>query len=406
MMTRIRAAPTHAMGQTQAIMVGVTPAVLGLMPKFLIGTLAVRLSLDIGMTPARVGAAAAAFGLAFAASAAPLGRIVQRYGAVAGLRFGVAGSAAAMMGVATTAHSAATFILFLALAGVASAGIQSSVALWLARTVRSERQGLAFGISQAAAPGAALLAGLAVPLIAATVGWRWVFVGGGIFAITMSALVPTSGAGASPSVTVATAGRVHGGMPVPAVVLLAMGMGLGIASTSGYITFMVTAGVNVGMSETAAGLAFSVGSAIGIAARIGFGHTIDRVATSPILLACALVVAGALGQLLLLTGTVTAYVVATPWIFALGWGWPGLVHLAIVRISPHAQAAASGVMYAGGGLGAFLGPFVVGIVIERSVNLAWIAAASLAVAGASVMILGRAMFMRSVKQRASHPVGR
>ena len=46
----------------------------------------------------------------------------------------------------------------------------------LSRQVPAGRQGLSFGVKQAAIPVSTLLAGAAVPVVALTVGWRWAFV--------------------------------------------------------------------------------------------------------------------------------------------------------------------------------------------------------------------------------------
>src|SRR5829696_7279082 len=57
------------------------------------------------------------------------------------------------------------------IAGLANAVSHTAANLSLAREVPASRQGLSFGIKQAAIPVATLLAGLAVPTIAVTLGW-------------------------------------------------------------------------------------------------------------------------------------------------------------------------------------------------------------------------------------------
>ena len=49
--------------------------------------------------------------------------------------------------------------------------------------VPAGRQGLSFGVKQAAIPVSTLLAGAAVPTVALTLGWRWAFVLGGLRAM-------------------------------------------------------------------------------------------------------------------------------------------------------------------------------------------------------------------------------
>ena len=60
----------------------------------------------------------------------------------------------------------------------------------------AHRQGLSFGVKQAAIPVSTLLAGAAVPTVALTVGWRWAFVAAAVAALTALALVPAQAPGA------------------------------------------------------------------------------------------------------------------------------------------------------------------------------------------------------------------
>jgi MFS family permease len=63
----------------------------------------------------------------------------------------------------------------LGLSAAANALGQLSSNSALARHVPAHRQGLSFGVKQAAIPVSTLLAGAAVPTIALTAGWRWAF---------------------------------------------------------------------------------------------------------------------------------------------------------------------------------------------------------------------------------------
>ena len=50
----------------------------------------------------------------------------------------------------------------------------------------------------------------------------------------------------------------------------------------------------------------------------------------------------------------------------LGWTWPGLVHLAVVRDSPGAVAANSGTVQSGFSGGAAIGPLLLGVLVEAT----------------------------------------
>ncbi len=64
--------------------------------------------------------------------------------------------------------------------GSANSVAQPAINLFMAEQVPLERQGLAFGIKQSAIPGAILVSGLALPLIALPLGWRSAFALAGV----------------------------------------------------------------------------------------------------------------------------------------------------------------------------------------------------------------------------------
>src|SRR4029453_10793467 len=61
----------------------------------------------------------------------------------------------------------------------------------LAQHVPARRQGLSFGVKQAAIPICTLLAGASVPIVALTLGWRWAFVLAAVLAVAAIPLVPS-----------------------------------------------------------------------------------------------------------------------------------------------------------------------------------------------------------------------
>ena len=91
-----------------------------------------------------------------------------------------AGSLLAVAGARPVVPGAGRACSALSAAANALGQLASNAAL--ARHVPAHRQGLSFGVKQAAIPVSTLLAGAAVPTIALTAGWRWAFVaaaGGG-----------------------------------------------------------------------------------------------------------------------------------------------------------------------------------------------------------------------------------
>ena len=151
-----------------------------------------------------------------------MGRVVERIGAHRAMRVSATGSAAALLGVALFAESWAGLVACLVLGGLANAVAHPATHLSLARKVPANRQGFSFGIKQAAIPAATLLAGLAVPIIAVTFGWRWAFAGGAALALLLSFIGPAETLGGVRKIKEARAGDV----PTAPLVLLALGIGL------------------------------------------------------------------------------------------------------------------------------------------------------------------------------------
>jgi predicted MFS family arabinose efflux permease len=111
-----------------------------------------------------------------------------------------------------------------------------------------------------------------------------------------------------------------------------------------------------------------------------------------------MMVLGSVAYAALGLGVPVAYVLATPIAFGLGWAWPGLFNLSVVREYPEAPGAATGITQTGTYLGAGLGPLLIGVVVDRwSFAVAWPASAALLVGGAVLMLVGR----RAVRASAS-----
>src|SRR4051812_18262604 len=176
--------PAHAVGGALTTTVAVA------FPVFLVGGLAVQVSDDLRFSPAGLGLAVSAYFGVSALASLPAGALVERYGAARISRFGIALSAASMIGIAAAANALWSLVAILALGAGANAMGQLASNTSLSRHVPAGRQGLSFGVKQAAIPVSTLLAGAAVPTVALTLGWRWAFVLGGLLAVAALPLVP------------------------------------------------------------------------------------------------------------------------------------------------------------------------------------------------------------------------
>lgn len=358
------------------------------MPAFLTGAMAVQLREDLEFSASGTGLAVGAFFGAAAVSSVVLGRQSERLGPAAGLRLAAVASGVTQLGIALLARSFASLVVLLGVAGVANALAQPAANLLIARALPAHRQGVAFAVKQSAIPLATLLAGAAVPAVALTVGWQWGFAGAAVLACASALTVP-AGIGARPA-----------GTPLPRrgardttlafMVVLALGIGLGAASASTLGAFLVSAAVDSGLSEGAAGLVLTFGSAVGIAVRLTAGARADKRDGGHLRVVSIMLLAGAVAYCLLATSVPWVYVVATPLAFGTGWAWPGLSNLAIVLANPTSPGAATGITQTGTYAGAVAGPLLFGVVVDHaSYGAAWLAAAAIALAASLAMSTAR-----------------
>ena len=381
------------------IVLAVAVATAGVLPAFLTGGMAVQVREELGFGSAALGLAVALFFVSASVASVVMGRVVERIGAHRGMRLAVAVSAASLLGVALFAGSWTGLVIFLVLGGLANALAHPATHLSLAREIPPGRQGYSFGVKQAAIPAATLLAGLAVPTIALTFGWRWAFAGGAALALAVALAVPAEGAG---GVAGGVAGgakqdsrRRSGDAPTGPLVLLAVGIGLGSAAATPLGAFLVESSVEAGVRVGAAGLLLALGSATGIAVRVLFGRLADGMRGGRLRLVAGMLGAGIFGFVLLATGTEALILPGVLLAFGAGWGWPGLFNFAVVKTSPAAPAAATGVTQTGASGGAAVGPLVFGVVVEAAgYGAAWLLSGVLALAAVVAILAGRRMVLR------------
>ena len=373
------------------VLLAVAVATVGVLPAFLTGGLAVQIRSELDFGSAALGLAVAVFFVSASLASVVMGRVVERIGAHRAMRVSATGSAAALLGVALFAGSWAGLVACLVLGGLANAVAHPATHLSLARKVPANRQGFSFGIKQAAIPAATLLAGLAVPIIAVTFGWRWAFAGGAALALLLSFIVPAETLGGVRKIKEARAGDV----PTAPLVLLALGIGLGSAAATPLGAFIVESSVAAGLRVETAGLMLALGSAVGIVVRVTFGRLADGMGGGSLRLVAAMLGVGVVGFALLANGSGDLIVPGTLLAFGAGWGWPGLFNFAVVKTNPNAPAAATGITQTGASGGAALGPLVFGLVVEAaSYEAAWLFCGAIALVALVAILAGRTMILR------------
>ena len=373
------------------ILLAIAVATAGVMPAFLIGGLSVQVRGELRFSEASLGLAVAAFFACASLASVVMGRVVERIGSHNGMRLAVTMSAISLLGIAALARSWTGLVLCLVLGGFANATAHPSANLSLAREVPLGRQGLSFGIKQASIPTATLFAGLAVPLVAVTVGWRWAFAGAAILALCVAVIVPKEELG---GVTNSKRARTSDARPW-SLIVLALGIGLGSTAATPLGAFVVESSVNSGLKAGTAGLLLAAGSAFSIVVRIFFGNFADGMSSGRLRIVAGMLALGIVGFGMLASGVEALLVIGVMLAFGAGWGWPGLFNFAVVKSNPGAPAAATGITQTGASAGAALGPLIFGFVVQTSsYSTAWILCGVFALLALTAILIGRRLLVR------------
>jgi MFS family permease len=358
-------------------------------PVFLVGGLAVQIGDELRFSPAGLGLAVSAYFGASALASVPAGALVERYGSTTVSRFGIGLASASLLGIAVGARSLWSLVAILALGAAANALGQLASNSSLAQHVPPRRQGLSFGVKQAAIPVCTLLAGIAVPAVALTVGWRWAFVLAAVLAAGVIPLVPAEHASARRTRS-SSRDRATG-----ALVVLGVAATLAAAAANALGTFLVDSAVARGISPGPAGLALTLGGAACATARITGGWQADRLPSRQVPVIAGLLATGAIGLLLLAVPGTPALIAGVVLGFGLGWAWPGLMNFAVVRLHPQAPAAATSITQTGVYAGGCVGPLTLGAVASAAgYPTMWVVAAVSMLSAAGLMIVGSVLLRR------------
>jgi MFS family permease len=384
----------------RATIAAISVTALAMFPVWLLGAMAADVQRDLGFGPAALGAAVAVFQAVSALTSIPSGLLVERTGFRRGSLATVGLFVVATLGIATVATGWRSLAVFLAVAAVASALSSPTVNLGLARLIAPGQQGFAFGLKQAAVPAGTFVAGLAVPLIALTIGWRWAFGIAACAAIPLALTVPRDGRPVTRRADVAPAPREK----LRPLLILAAAAGLGTAATNAMGVFFVVSAIDRGIAAGVAGLTLSLGGLVSVGARILTGWLADRRGRHHFPVVAGMMAVGALGMVgLAVADDVGWLILATIVAYGLGWSWNGLYDFALVRRMPERPATATGIAQTGKYLGGVAGPWLFGVTVEISgFRTAWLGAAAVLLAGGALTLWGRAR-LRAVLAAAASP---
>ncbi|WP_335989746.1 MFS transporter [Glycomyces sp. MUSA5-2] len=363
--------------------------VAAVLPLFLFGGLAVQIADELGMGVSAIGLISGLYFAVSAVTTVPSGRLVDRFGALVTARVAVGLSATALLGIAGFAHHPAVLTAFLVLCAPANGLGQLASNTVLTEWAPEGRKGLLFGAKQASVPLCIMLGGLSVPVVALTLGWRWAFVFGAL--LVLAALIPLAGLGRP-----ATRPKVPGAKAFDSQLLVfAVATFLGATAATPIGSFLTTYTVDIGGSESYAGLVLMIGGIAGVVGRTAFGAVGDRGTGREFLVITVMLLTGAAGVAtflfelpwLLPLGTVAAY--------AFGWAWPGLMNHAVTSRYPDAPAVATSVTQTGIFLGGAVGPISFGLVADHfGWGAGWIAVAASMALSALFIVAGSTLFAR------------
>ncbi|GAY07532.1 major facilitator superfamily MFS_1 [Pseudonocardia sp. N23] len=364
-------------------------ATLTMLPVFLLGAAAPSLRADLHVDAGRLGLAVSAFWIAMALVGLVGGHVAHALGARATTLVGIGVGVVSLVGLAT-ATSFPLLIVFAVVGGTATALATPAGDMAVFATVPADRRGLAYGIKQASLPAASLLAGLGVPLIVLTVGWRWAFAAAALLALpavlAFPRRFPRSHAPSSAEPAPRRAVKPRGLVPVSVAVGLAMAA---VSATGG---FYVVAAVAGGTAAPTAGFLLALGGVCGIGGRFIASWRFGT-AGRPLLVCAGLMGAGGIGTagLALLAGSTAGLAVATVLACGAGWGWNGLLTQDVVASHPEATARASAAIMVGAASGGVAGPVLFGLLATGAgYTVAWLCAGACLLLAATVLVVREA----------------
>lgn len=378
--------PRRALARAMLLGAGVT--VMAGMASKLTGALAVQITDDLHFGVAELGMAIAVIHAAGVVSSVPLGRLADRLGAARSIRTSAGVVAVAFIGIALTARNWLGLVAWLAVGSIAARLAQPAANRLLVSRVNPARLGLAFGVKQSAGPASGVIAGVSVPLVGLTLGWRWAFALIAVFgaAVALSSRRSVPAGQRSPQRTAPAQTRLANRRTL---VVLAVAHGLQSTTTELIVVFFVSSAAAAGITPTVAGFVLAASSIGAILVRVGAGAICDRMRSGHLRLAAALLLIGTVGIGMLATGNASTMVLGLALALPTAWGQPGVFWFSLVRAYPATPGRVTGVISPAASLGGVFGPLIFGAVAEAAgYRQAWVFVGALAMLASGAMLLG------------------
>lgn len=336
-----------------------------MLPAFGLGALAVQMGDDLGFGEAGLGTAVAFFFLLAAVTSPHAGTLTDRLGPQRSLRAANALSVVSLGAISVAARSYWVLLAALAVGAIGLTIAGPGTKTMVARGVARHRHGFAFGIQAAAVPLSVFLAGLAVPVVGLTLGWRWAFGIALVVPLVGFALAPPYRARPSRRVRTEGASRGLSEIDYGPLNMLMLTAALGSAAATTMAAFFVSAATDAGIDEGLAGHLLAAASALVILTRIAGGYVADRYETGHLKFVSLLLGVSTLGYLGAATGTRILVPAGAVFALGVGWAWSGLIVHTVVRAYRDSPGAATGMTSGGLNVGGVVGPFAFGLLADR-----------------------------------------
>lgn len=384
------------MNRRLAVAIGV--GFVNVMPPAFAGAMGVQMMQDLRIGPRVLGLSVSAFFLINTLISPVAGTIVDRLGPRNGVRVATGISTAGMVAIALLARDQASLLAIMLVAGIGTSFGGPVASLLLADGIAPRRLGLAFGMKQAAIPGANVAAGLMVPIAAGALGWRGSFLTGavaGLLVLVSAAFLPARRHLRSGG---------HGRVQDPWTLWqLAGAFFLASATANALNSFVVAHGVQVGLAQSTAGILLALGSGTAIVMRVLAGWQAGQRDLDPLALAGAMVGLGSIGCIVLAVGGDGGVGPGALLALGGGWGWTGLLTYAVTRANHSAPAGATGIIQVGGAGGGIAGPLVAGWLADgRAYANVWtVGAAAYGVSALLLVLIARRDATASFQRRTT-----
>lgn len=390
----------RARRSVSAIFIGGAATIIGSLPSMLTGALAPKLAESLSFSVAGLGIAFAIQSGAGAVISAPTGRFVDRFGVARSIRLAMLVTAAVAFLISTAARTYSILVILLVFSAVSNRLIEPATNRLLVEDVNPKRLGFAFGLKQAAPPIALLLAGLSVPSVAATWGWRSAFALATVLALGAAGVLWRR---ASPLRRAAARRKSDEGAASTAsetdarsLRILSLAFGFANAASSTIPVFYVTAAVDAGIATSAAGVTLAIASSSAGATRLLLGIVADRMFTGHLRLCGILLASSAVGFGLLANGRPALATVGVVLALTASWGFSGLFWFTLVRSDPLTAGAVSGKVAPPALFASSLSPLIFGLIAQRSGFMdGWIFATIMAMLAATGMFVGERSMNRA-----------